>query len=166
MTRLAALLIAVIASSGCASDGADEPSCEPGDSALPESGIAIGVGDPGAFREVEDAGTLELVLGNQGGWMVLPVMRLEMGDVDMDCLSASVGVDLRILDSDLTAAVPETQVAFTEANGAWYSDPLYVFLSLDVADLEGQHAALAASVSLAGDDAVVEVDDVTLVNAE
>lgn len=162
-TLLAAVLLAA---AGCSSGDADEPTCESPQGALPQNGIALGVSDAGSFRELEDQGTLELVLGNQGGWMVLPVMRLEMGDVDVRCLGVGVGLELQILDSDLAAALPVAPVAFTEVDGGWYSDPLFLFLSLDVEELEGRRAALAARVAVGEDESVVEVDSLTLVNAE
>lgn len=118
---------------------------EPTDAAL--SALRIGFEMDGAFVPVESGETMELVLGTQGGWMILPVLEVETTDAtSAHCVS---------LEAEVTGH-PESitqsmRVRFEPSNGALYGGPLQFFLSFDVASLDGRSALVTARIGSAAE---------------
>ncbi|HUS65655.1 MAG TPA: hypothetical protein VMZ28_13990 [Kofleriaceae bacterium] len=159
------LVALALAAAGCGDDDSG-PTCstdllEGGDE-VPD-GLRVGLGGPGAgaFAPIASGDDVELDMGTQGGWMVQPVARID------DAIDASTCPRLvfTLLVDDLE--VPgsyDLRTSFHQEDGAWISDPVQLFISLDVEALDGRGASLSASVTDGDATASVQLDDLTLVN--
>ena len=153
--RLALLLLCV----GCAGSTESAPpgTCDEasanGAGSLVEGALSIGTGTGDDFRPLGD--TLELVLGSQGGWMVTPTLEVDLSAMatDGDCVRIDVSVDLG--DGQ---ELPYVAILSELVGERWTSEPLQLFLSYDLAAVEGQTAFLAASLE---DDGVVATAEAT-----
>lgn len=160
------LALAALAA-GCA--GGDGPSGDPcaepdAPSAVIEDALALGLAGAGGFHPVADGGDLELVLGAQGGWMIAPVLAVDRATM------ASDGACVRVaLEVDLGAGAPVgLELTLPELGGTddhFYSEPLPVLLSYDLAALDGRTATISALVT---DDGVASACELaaTLVNRD
>ena len=148
MTRLAAILCAVCAACGTAGEPIEPGDCDPVGTTRPAEpaahALAIGTGSGADFRPIGDAGSLELVLGSQGGWMVTPTLEVDLLAMASDrvCVALRVEADLGAGEAPLLDVLLGE---LGESGDRWYSDPLQVFLSYDLAALEGRSATLVAT---------------------
>jgi hypothetical protein len=148
---LAAALLALVAAACAAGD--DEADCaEPAlPGALIEDALALGLAGSGSFQPVADGAAMELELGTQGGWMITPILAVDrrMMASDGACVHVSVQVDLGGGAAPIAFDMTVPELGGTDDH--FYSEPLPVFLSYDVAALEGRAATITA---------VLEDDDV------
>jgi hypothetical protein len=153
-TRIAAAVLLALLAAACAADpGMDEAGCaEPAaPGSLIEDALALGLAGAGRFEPVAEGAAMELVLGSQGGWMITPILAVDrrMMASDGACVHVTVEVDLDGGDAPITFDVTVPELGGTDDH--FYSEPLPVFLSYDVAALEGRRATITA---------VLEDDDV------
>ena len=74
-------------------------------------------------------------------------------------------VDMTLEVEDLAyPALYDLRTTFRDEDGAWTSDPIDLFISFDIAELEGRGATLAASVTNGDDAAAIAFDELTLTN--
>lgn len=153
---IAALALA-LALAGCAADAADPTDAD----CAPSAPVATVIDDALTVR-----GAAELVLGSQGGWMITPVLAVDrtMMASDGACVRVALEVDLGAGGGEpITYEVTLPELAGTDAH--FYSEPLPVFLSYDLAELDGRTAIITAL--LADDDVASSCQVVAqLVNRE
>jgi hypothetical protein len=112
-------------------------------SALLEGLLEIGSGDPGHFRVSEDGDTTEIVTGSQGGYMAIPVFRVEGTALGTDghCTYLDVHVSVGSLAPlDYKIRLPDS----SPVNQYWYFEMLPLFLSSRLDDIVGQTASYSA----------------------
>jgi hypothetical protein len=150
---LAAVLLA-LALAGCAADAASpgEEDCgaSPEAATWIEDALALGLasdGAPAGFQPVVDGASLELVLGSQGGWMITPILAVDRSMMASDgaCVDVAVEVDLGIGGEPFAFQVTVPELGGTDQH--FYSEPLPVFLSYDLAELDGRTASITAVVT-------------------
>ena len=132
-----------------------------GQSQMLDGALQIGVRADGVFVPLVDSDTIELVLGSQGGWMVVPMLRVDSPELDdVDCgwveLSGQVG------DGSVTMNHVEP-LRFAREGRFFESDDVFAFLTLDLTEVEGQPVSLEVVVDL-GDRSAATALDATLVN--
>ena len=152
-TTLAAAAL-TLALAGCAADaaGPDGEDCgaSPEAATWIEDALALGVasgGGAGGFQPVADGASLELVLGSQGGWMITPILAVDRSMMASDgaCVHVAVEVDLGIGGEPIAFEVTLPELGGTDQH--FYSDPLAVFLSYNLAELDGRTASITAVVT-------------------
>jgi hypothetical protein len=153
--RSAALGVAVGALAvavGCGGHEPSEPapdlaSCQPPPPLRSEpiaGALEIGTGGPHDFRASSDGDEAEIVLGSQGGYMAVPVFRVDPGLMGTDgaCAYLSVHVEVTTLDPvDYEVRLPNS----TPTDPYWYFGTLPLFLASNPATLVGQTATYAAT---------------------
>ena len=149
-TRIAAPALLALLVAACAADtGEDEASCaEPAAPAsLIEDALALGLSGSGSFEPVADGAAMELVLGAQGGWMITPILAVDrrMMASDGACVHVAVEVDLGAGDAPIDFDMTVPELGGTDDH--FYSEPLPVFLSYDIAALDGRAATITAVVA-------------------
>jgi hypothetical protein len=162
-----ALLVLACGGPSAGETGTDDPAgCT--DGTAPTRSVAgavkIGIGAQQTFAAYDEGSPAELVLGMQGGWMVTPTVRAD-GDL--------LGTDGACLYLDLDYGVVSDpplkfHVRLPDAPSAeryWYFEGLPLFLSFDVASLEGRECRIAVTLI---DDGHASTDEVrvTLVRSE
>ena len=155
--RLETLAIAALAlalAAGCAADAgpAGEDSCAAPEATTTwiEDALVLGLaggGDGGGFQPVADGASLELVLGSQGGWMITPVLAVDRSMMASDgaCVHVAVEVDLGAGGQPIAYQVILPEIGGTDLH--FYSEPLPVFLSYDLTELDGRTATITAVVT-------------------
>jgi hypothetical protein len=103
--------------------------------------LAIGMMEAEGFREVKDGESLALIRGSQGGWMVVPTIRVDARGLGTN--GACTELDI---DSEVEALAPrllhlEPSAASTQADH-WYFSDLPVFLGVDLRELDGRACRL------------------------
>jgi len=143
---LAAALLALVAAACAADTGEEEVGCiEPAaPGSLIEDALSLGLVGGGSFQPVADGAAMELVLGSQGGWMITPILAVDrrMMASDGACVHVAVEVDLGGGDAPIAFDITLPELGGTEDH--FYSEPLPVFLSYDVAALDGRAASITA----------------------
>lgn len=147
MTTLASILAAALLAA-CAAGPEQPETCEPpgAPAAVVEDALVLGLAGAGAggFEPLADGAPVELVLGSQGGWMITPVLAVDRAKMAGDGACAQVAVEV-----DLGAAEPvRFELTVPELAGSddhFYSDPLPVFLSYDLAELEQRQVLITAA---------------------
>lgn len=125
--------------------------------------LAIGVGAAGSFQPVAAGSSLELVMGSQGAWMVLPVLRVDGDGVTAGGPCPHVRFDVAVgsgVEVDQTLTPPFER----SDDGFWYSNEIELGLSLDIEQVEGQEASIEASIDDGDVSASVAVDRLLLLN--
>jgi hypothetical protein len=146
----------------------DDTACDPaeltvGQRDLVDDALDIGIRQNGEFAAIADDAEVELVLGSQGGWMVVPMIRVVDPSIasDVACgrvrLEVSVGTDLAV---DYANAI-----LFEAHDGVLDSSDLPTFLSLDLEALDNQPFELRATADI-GDYSAVATVAGTLVNRQ
>lgn len=152
------LRIAVVA---CVALGCGEPSprCEPpedGSVRMPEGMLELGERDGSVFLPFADDGEATLVLGTQGGWMVLLSCELPRPLGPRECYTIEVGAEL-----DAERLAPLTLRGFgPDADGS--VPPVRVLLGFDEERLIGRALSLRVRVTTSTWVADGEVRDVLL----
>jgi hypothetical protein len=134
MTLVLALVLA-----GCAAESAEPTDADCGARAAPVPATLV-----------EDAltvrGASELVLGSQGGWMITPILAVDRAVMASDgaCVHVAIEVDAGLAGGPISyqAILPELAGGDDQA----VSDELPVFLSYDLAELDGRAATITALV--------------------
>lgn len=135
--RLAAALLCCAA---CTTDVPPSDACDGTETGASFSSLRIGFDSGGSFVPVESGETMELVLGTQGGWMILPVLEAESTETTQ-ALCVTLEAEVTGHPDSITQ---RTRVRFEPSNGALYGGPLQFFLSFDVSALEDRAALLTA----------------------
>jgi hypothetical protein len=140
---------------GCSegSDAAPEDPCAARAEACTQvaGGLAIGSGGPDAFRAFAPDEPQELVLGPQGGYMILPEFQIDPSVIGTDGAGARFTVAALV-----SAAAPEldpveppplsgTLPRLTLDAGYFYVDPLPLFLSTVRSQVEGRACEITAT---------------------
>lgn len=146
-TRIAATALVGLLVAACAADtGEEEAGCaEPAaPGSVIEDALALGRAGGGWFEPVADGAAMELVLGTQGGWMITPILAVDrrMMASDGACVHVAVEVDLGGGQAPIEFGMTVPELGGTDDH--FYSEPLPVFLSYDVAALEGRAATITA----------------------
>lgn len=153
----------------CGEPASDDGACEVvpaevGEGEPLDGTLSIGVRRGGEFAGLTDEGPMELVRGSQGGWMVVPMLRVEAREVDLDVSCGWVKIEAAI-DGDALLIEHVQEVGF-EARGSFLdSEDVLAFLSLDLAELEDRSCRLRASVDVGAHSIDASIDGV-LVNDE
>jgi hypothetical protein len=154
--RAAAALLCSFAA--CTTDVAPSDLCDGSEADASFSSLRLGVESGGAFVPIESGETLELVLGAQGGWMILPSLEAESdGAADPLCVSLEAEVS-----GHPEPIAQRMRVRFEPSNGALYGGPFQFFLSFDVFALDGRSALLTARIGSAAETSV----EIVLANRE
>lgn len=149
---LAAAALA-LALAGCAADagpaGEDCGASPEASATWIEDAVALGLtgGGGNRFQPVADGASLELVLGSQGGWMITPVLAVDRSMMASDgaCVHVAVEVDLGAGGQPIAFEVTLPELGGTDLH--FYSEPLSVLLSYDLAELDGRTATITAVVT-------------------
>jgi hypothetical protein len=161
-----AALLGALAALGCGTANdprrAPEPArCtrpSPSKAAPLDAVLEIGSGGPGNFRAHEDGDTTEIVIGSQGGYMAIPVFRVD---------AVAMGSDGQCAYLDVRAAVSslaplDYSVRLPDASPAdpyWYFGTLPLFLSYELDAVVGKTVTYSATFT---DDGMSASDEVTL----
>jgi hypothetical protein len=106
--------------------------------------LAIGTDETGAFVPVENGARMELVLGAQGGWMLLPVIEATTGKTADAAMCVELAAEI---DGHSEPVAHRVRARFRSRDGALYGGPFQFFLSFDLAALEGRSALLSARIA-------------------
>jgi hypothetical protein len=153
---------------GCsnASDAArDEDPCAASVDAciLVEGGLAIGSGGPRAFRPFVPDEPQELVLGPQGGYMILPEFEIDPSVLGTDGAGALFTVAALVSDAATEQPPLEapplsgTLPRLTLEAGHYYVDPLPLLLSTTLSQVEGRACEITATFRDGGELATAAV---------
>jgi len=148
------LLAAALTAAGCAADSqpADDCSQPLSPASMVEDAVVLGLagadGAAGDFRPVADGGAMELELGSQGGWMITPTLAIDRAMMASDGACVHVTVEVAL---DGNPAMPPVgfdlmvpELAGTDDH--FYSEPLPVLLSYDLAELDARTATISTTV--------------------
>lgn len=152
--------------SACGPDAPLPVACEQLPSSLPsiDGAATFGAGELDDFRAVEDGAAMELVLGIQGGWMVMPRVRVDAAALGASPGSCVRGTSTAVIE-DAPAVGMQQVISLTYAGDQALSQPLYILLSFDLDAIEGRHASIQLDVE--GPDARARANArVFLVNRE
>jgi hypothetical protein len=124
----------------------DPPACD--DAVVPgeviDGALELGTGGPPDFVPAADGSSLELARGSQGGWMITPTLAAGKAALGGDgaCVHLSIDVDLGTVEPPPHFEGTASDMA--EDGGRWYTEPLLVLLSYDLAAVEGRTATITA----------------------
>ncbi len=120
--------------SACDEDG-ERP--EPGDAPL-----ELGVMRDGSFDPLEDASPMELIRGIQGGWMIQLALRGDVAHLGT-AMARQASIAVEVVEEDLCLSY-DVDLLFSRSGDTMASDPVLVFLSMELEELEGRDAVVAA----------------------
>jgi len=127
------------------------------------AGVAIGSGDAASFDAFADGADAELVLGSQGGYMIIPTVRIDAVAFGTDGQQACIDLETSI------AGVSTSPISFglpplSNAGGYFHVERLPLFLGSELSELEDESCRVTATLRDDGRTAtgavrVVLVDD-------
>ena len=148
------LSLALALTLGCGEEPQDQPNLdcewtEPTKGSV-TGALEIGTGGPNDFQAYADGQTEQLVRGTQGGYMILPELRADASALATDgrCVRVVMNALIEPLAGE-TVGVSAPTISLTlpplaRKGGAFYVDPIPLFLSLDVNSLVGRHTQISA----------------------
>ncbi|HEY3500427.1 MAG TPA: hypothetical protein VGK73_37300, partial [Polyangiaceae bacterium] len=94
---VAATALALLGGCGSSTEAGDDPACaDPGNGEPVPDAVQIGTQENAVFRAYQEGEAADLVLGLQGGFMLLPAFRID---------AAALGSDGRCARLDVAATV-------------------------------------------------------------
>lgn len=140
------IAIALFAGWFTACDAASSPQCAPSDlDASAATGVVVlGEIDTGRFVSFDDDPQARLVLGTQGGWMLLVAVGLPPEWLDEPCIELSVMA--RFQDDDEWLAPVSLRVG-PEPGGPAHVGPVPILLGFDADELVGRVVRLRVMAS-------------------
>lgn len=118
--------------------------------------LQIGAGGPADFREYADGDSIPIVRGPQGGYMAIPVFRVDSTLLGTDGACASLNV-IATVDAlgpqDFTIKLP----AQSPADSVWFFGSLPLFLASDESELVDRTVTYDAAFFDDGKEADAEV---------
>jgi len=148
--RFFALAVTALFAFACSPDSPDNPSEERCAEPLPSRGttvegaLELGEGDAGSFTSYEDGQQTVLIQGPQGGFMITPVLRADLGKMGTDgrCVYVSLAASIDGLDP-IGLQVHVTELA---SSGSYLStEPLPFLLAFDLNLLVGKSCTVSAT---------------------
>jgi hypothetical protein len=129
-------------------DGCGEPGAKPLPAGPRE--LAIGKGTGAVFAAYQDGDSIALVLGAQGGYMVMPVLRISASPSDSAHTCVAISVDNSIPDAGVPISSFATTMAFTGDGPGLYSPALRDLLTFDGQTLPGKKLTLEVKAAQSG----------------
>jgi hypothetical protein len=107
--------------------------------------VAIGSGDAGSFQRFADGAEAELVLGSQGGYMIVPTVRVDALAFGLTgagaCIDLETSIAGRVISSPSFGVPPLSNIG-----GYYYVERLPLFLASELSEVEDESCNVKATL--------------------
>jgi hypothetical protein len=119
--------------------------------------VVIGSGDAPSFQPFAHGADAELVLGTQGGYMIVPTVRIDALAFGPAGENSCIELQTRI--GGAVVSSPSFSVhELTASEGHYYVERLPLFLSSELSGIEDERCSVTATLSTEGREATGEVE--------